>query len=586
MGPRGRAPTIAATGLAVLLLVACWVIVAPGSWGPMLTGDSLVVLAGAMAVACALYAAAKRDGALRQSWLLLAAMILLNTSGGAWWLLEGGTSETPRSASAADILFLLALVPALAGLVRYPMTEGLSRTWRPLLLDGLVLGSSMLLLSAVLGLSEVSRALEGSEAFVYLVYPVTDALVASLLVVVLLRSTGRLRIDVVLVAMTFGAFAVADLGFSLSSVRGVALSGVYQLGYVLAGVLLAGAALAAATLNTHRRVLQRDFSGPIATFLPDLAALGALALGLVKGINGPAEIVLVATLLSLTGLRQLTRTEHNRRMRRDLELRVAARTEEIRLITAEHRRLDAMKREFVSAVSHELRTPLTAIRGALELLAAGEAGDLPSSARPVVEMASRGSERLSRLVNDIIDLERLESGSFSLHPASHDLYPLLVDAAESLAPLARGAGVEVQVLPASVRVVCDGDRVTQALVNLLGNALKFTDRGGRVTLTAQELAHTLRVTVRDTGRGIPEDELTAIFDRFHQVDPDGTGQTTGTGLGLSITQRIVEAHGGRIWADSEPGHGSAFHFTLPMSVTGDGTGAAREVRPGVAALRG
>jgi signal transduction histidine kinase len=113
---------------------------------------------------------------------------------------------------------------------------------------------------------------------------------------------------------------------------------------------------------------------------------------------------------------------------------VTERTEEVRLITEEHRRLDAMKREFVSAVSHELRTPLTSIRGALEMLADGDAGELPAAAQPVVEMATRGSERLSRLVNEIIDLERLESGTFGFHPAAHDLHPLLADAVESSPP--------------------------------------------------------------------------------------------------------------------------------------------------------
>lgn len=563
------APLVGGSAVVVLLAAACMTVLGGWSWEPLVTGDTVTVVSAALAGACGIYAARRNRGPLRRAWVLLATMALLLSSGGVLWLLDGGTSATPRTVDASDAFYLVSLAPAVAGLLVYPMTQGLRQTWRPLLVDGLVLGSSTLLLMSLFGLSEVSGALEGGEAFVYLVYPVTDALLFSLVVVLLLRSTGRLRLDVVLVALMFAAYALADLGYSLSSVRGVALSSAYQMGYVAAALLLASGAIAAATLPTKPRVLHTDFAGPVAPVLPDLAALSALGACLVVGVSGRLEIILVVAVLTLTGLRQLTRTMHNLRMRRDLERRVVERTEEIRLITEEHRRLDAMKREFVTAVSHELRTPLTAIRGALELLETGDAGDLPEEARPVVAMASRGSERLSRLVNDIIDLERLESGTFGLRPSAHHLHPLLVDAVKSLAPLARQAGVSVHVVPTSVLVECDGDRVTQAVVNLLGNALKFTAPGGRVTIATQVLGDRLEVSIQDTGRGIPESELAAIFDRFHQVEEEGADPTSGTGLGLSITLRIVEAHGGRIRVDSELGHGSVFYFTLPLK-----TGAA------------
>ena len=202
-----------------------------------------------------------------------------------------------------------------------------------------------------------------------------------------------------------------------------------------------------------------------------------------------------------------------------------------------------MEHEFVSAVSHELRTPLTAIRGALELLATGEAGDLPTDAQPVVAIASRGSQRLLRLVNDIIDRERLESGTFGIHTAPPDLSPLLLDATESLSPLARGAGT------------------------LVGNTLKFTAPRGSVTLSTRASNGSAQVSVRDTGRRIPLSELSAIFDRFHQVDPDDARQNAGTGLGLAITQRIVHAHGWTIGAESTSGAGPTFHLTLPLDAS-------------------
>lgn len=551
---------------AVLLLLACLVILGGRTWDPWLTSDSIGLMTAMFALVCATYAVVRRDGALRRSWLLLGSVVLLNIVGTLSDLLHSGSAAGSGPLNVADAVYLLALVPEVMGLVLYPMARGLRRTLGPLLLDGLVLGSSLLLLSALLGLSRVGESLAAGEAFGYLVYPVTDVLVLSLVLVLLLRSAGRARLDVVLLALAFAAFDVADHGFAISAVADDAGAAVYPIGYVVAALLLAGAALAA-TIETDTPVLQRDLSGRIAPILPDLAAFAALGMCAFLGVEGGAQLVLVVAVLTLTALRQVSRTAQNLRLRQDLESRVAERTEEVRQITEEHRRLDAMKQEFVSAVSHELRTPLSAIRGALEMLADGDAGELPAAAQPVVEMATRGSERLSRLVNEIIDLERLETGTFGFHPASHDLYPLLADAAESLAPLACDAGVEVHVLPVTARVLCDGDRVAQALVNLVGNALKFTSPGGSVTIESTVSDGGVQVSVSDTGRGIPQDELAAIFGRFHQVDPDDARQNAGTGLGLAITQRIVQEHGGSIWVESTLGRGSTFHFTLPTDAT-------------------
>ena len=571
---------VGTTVLAAVMALSTVVVLQGRTWGPV-TSDSLAVLAGALAAACALHTAVRRSGRVRVSWLLLAAMIGLNAAGGTSWLSAGG-SAAERSLSVADALFLSGVAPTVAALLLYPMASGLSRAWRPVLVDGRVVGSSLLLLTALLGLSEVARTLDGGRAFVFLVYPVLDVAILSLVVVLLLRSTGRLRIDVVLLALTFGAFSVADLGFALTSVRGEAVGAVQTLGYVAAALLLAAAALTAATLDTRPRVLLKHLSGPVAPMLPDVAAFTVLGTCFVSGIEDDVQGVLVVVVLVLTGLRQLMLTTQNLRLRRNLEHRVAERTEELRALTAEHERLDGMKQEFVSAVSHELRTPLTAIRGSLELLADGDVGELPPGARPVVEMASRGSQRLSRLVDDIIDLERLESGTFGFDPTSLDLLPLLHEATGSLAPLAREAGVEVSVAAVCAQVHCDGDRIAQAMVNLVGNALKFTPPGGRVDVTSVIRGREVRVSVADTGRGIPAAELSAVFERFHQVEPDDARQHAGTGLGLSITRRIVEANGGRIWVESECGTGSTFHFTLPLGAAGSppaGAGAAGPQAP-------
>ena len=568
LGARDRTVLVAGCLLVGLsFVVACVVVLAPWSPGPWLTGDTVILPAAGLAVAGATYAAVRRPGQLRRSFLLLGVMMALNAVGGVVWAshgsMPGGGSP---SFPAAQALYLLSLPCAAAGIALYPMTRGLRRAWRPVLLDGLVLGSSLFLLGAVLGLSEVSTALSGSDAFAALLYPVTDALLTSLVLVLMLRSVGGARLDAVLVGVAFAALTVADNSFSLANVRGGHdLDSTYQLGYVAAGLLVALAGLVAATFDTSARVLQRDLSGPVAPLLPDLIAFVALAVCLVQSVDGDAEGVLAATVLLLTGLRQVAVTTQNRRLRRDLEQRVADRTEELRVLTEEHQRLNSMKQEFVSAVSHELRTPLTAIRGSLEMLADGDAGELPPLAGPVVAMAARGSERLARLVDDIIDVERLETGTFGFQLAAHDLHPVLAQAAESLAPLARDAGVRLVASSLHVRVTCDRDRLTQALVNLVGNALKFTPAGGSVWVGAELLDTEVRVSVADTGRGIPPEELDAVFDRFHQVDPDDARQKAGSGLGLSITRGIIEAHDGRIWVESTPGEGSTFLFTLPRS---------------------
>ncbi len=233
--------------------------------------------------------------------------------------------------------------------------------------------------------------------------------------------------------------------------------------------------------------------------------------------------------------------------------------------TTESLAISRMKKEFVSAVSHELRTPLTSIRGALEMLHDGETGALAPIAQGMVATALRGSERLTRLVNDIIDVERLESGSFPMHFTDLEVGPVMQTAVSSLQVLANEAGVELVVCGGTHQARCDSDRLMQALVNLVGNAIKFSPAGARVTISAEPEGKFVKFTVADRGRGIPEAHLESVFERFHQVEASDAREKSGTGLGLPITKSIVEQHGGRIWADSSPGRGSSFTFTIPTS---------------------
>ena len=253
-----------------------------------------------------------------------------------------------------------------------------------------------------------------------------------------------------------------------------------------------------------------------------------------------------------------------RAAQRALEERLSERVAELAEITEQHRRLETMKYSFIAAVSHELRTPLTSIQMSLEMLDDGYAGDLPSAATEVIAVAARGARRLSRLVEDVIDLERLESGHFAFSPSPHDLQELLLETVDSLTPVAETAGIALALHGTQATVLCDGDRVLQALVNLVGNGIKFASPGTCVRIDAECHDGEVEVTVRDEGRGIPADQLDAVFDRFHQVDTKADQRGGGAGLGLTITRHMIEAQGGRIWVESEYGAGASFHFTLPL----------------------
>jgi len=230
----------------------------------------------------------------------------------------------------------------------------------------------------------------------------------------------------------------------------------------------------------------------------------------------------------------------------------------------ERRALDRMKDEFISTVSHELRTPLTALRAALGLVSSGTLDSKPEKMKQMVEIALGNTDRLVRLVNDILDLERIGSGKAQLHSTMSSAEDLLRRAAELQSAPASKAHIQFAIQAEGVNVWADPDRVLQMLTNLIGNAIKFSPNGGEIHLVARNLGDgEARIEVHDQGRGIPEDKLEVIFERFQQVDASDSRAMGGTGLGLAICRSIVQQHGGRIWAESAPGRGASFFFTLP-----------------------
>jgi len=234
----------------------------------------------------------------------------------------------------------------------------------------------------------------------------------------------------------------------------------------------------------------------------------------------------------------------------------------------EHKRLERMKSEFISTVSHELRTPLTSIRGALDLVLGKSAGQLPDKAQKMLAMAARNSERLTLLINDILDLEKIESGRIEFEFALIDLIPLAHRALEDNEGYAHKHRVQLVLTTSGLKqAVVKGDehRLLQVFANLISNAIKFSPPEDRVEISLEPHQDGYRITVADHGSGIPEEFRQRIFQRFAQADSSDTREKGGTGLGLSISKAIIERHDGTIGYNSELGLGTEFYFALPAA---------------------
>ncbi|HEX7704974.1 MAG TPA: ATP-binding protein [Thermoanaerobaculia bacterium] len=233
----------------------------------------------------------------------------------------------------------------------------------------------------------------------------------------------------------------------------------------------------------------------------------------------------------------------------------------------ERRAIERLKGEFVSTVSHELRTPLTSIRGALGLLSSGLLGTVGEKGRRMLEIAVSNTDRLVRLINDILDLERIESGRVELQRGTVDASALMLQAMDGVQSMADEAGVRLVALPISAALWGDSDRIIQTLTNLLGNAIKFSAAETTVTLSGILRENDFVFCVADQGRGVPEAKLETIFERFSQVNGSDSRDKGGSGLGLAICKSIVDAHGGRIWAETNDPAGTRFQFTIPLAVS-------------------
>ncbi|MEO0455364.1 MAG: ATP-binding protein [Cyanobacteria bacterium P01_A01_bin.114] len=281
------------------------------------------------------------------------------------------------------------------------------------------------------------------------------------------------------------------------------------------------------------------------------------------------------------------------RYNQELEFRTKANTVRTVLLSIEHIALNGkpcalniinditerkrLENEFISIVSHELRTPMHSLIGALDLLSSGQLGGLSPQGQQILQMATTNTERLIRLVNDILDLERIRSGTITMQVQPCEIGDLLTQATEAMQTMADKAQVALTVSPVAATLTVDPDRMLQTLTNLLSNAIKFSHPNGTVHLSAlvietAEAIPTVPLTcpylliqVADQGRGIPHDKLHSIFERFQQVDASDSRKKGGTGLGLAICRNIVQQHGGQIWVESTLGQGSTFYVALPIN---------------------
>lgn len=291
-------------------------------------------------------------------------------------------------------------------------------------------------------------------------------------------------------------------------------------------------------------------------------------------VNRRPDGVFSSAIVTARDMRDAMKAENIRRemeekmMRHRLEAEaVKKKLEAEEKVIAELRRLDKLKSDFVSIVSHELKTPMTSVRLALEMVNDGMLGQVTPEQKEKLKLAIRNIDRLIMLINDVLDISRIESGKLVLHIEKRRLLPVVERVVAQLIEAVRNAGAEIVLVESAADVSAhfDANAVSQVLTNLIGNAIVHNKGPMKVTIFWQkEDEKELIVTVSDNGKGIPKEELENIFQRFYQLHDEQDGRPKGTGLGLSISRSIVEAHKGRMWCESDTGKGAKFIFTLPV----------------------
>ncbi len=297
-------------------------------------------------------------------------------------------------------------------------------------------------------------------------------------------------------------------------------------------------------------------------------ALGALLVGSESSFTqltgGDKDLIYILATQIGQALENARLFEETWRAQQVLEQKVQQRTRELTAALEEINAISKRKSDFISAVSHELRTPLTSIKGYASIVAAGKLGELPPAAKERIEKINKHSDNLTNLINNLLDISRIESGRVEMKMEKIDLGVLIGEIADMLAPPIKERDLTLVLrLPENLSAaVGDKNQIERVFINLVGNAMKFTPVGGKITVAAEDAGERLALSVSDTGIGISEKDLDKIFEEFYRVDNDVNQKVKGTGLGLALVKYIVEAHKGKLTASSTLGKGTTFAFTL------------------------
>jgi signal transduction histidine kinase/uncharacterized protein YpmB len=309
----------------------------------------------------------------------------------------------------------------------------------------------------------------------------------------------------------------------------------------------------------------------VCPILPKTGACGFICTGVIGQRNNINEgdeesIAILANQIgqALENARLFEATWH---AQQELEKKVETRTAELSQALEEVKKVNNRKSEFVSAVSHELRTPLTSIKGYASILLSEKLGPIPEAARQRLERINRHSDELAHLVTNLLDISRIESGRVIMKQRPCNLTEIINTVLELLSVQLKEKQIktDIHIPQATLNILADQEQIQRVFINLIGNAIKFTPKGGNITILAHPQDNLVRIEVKDTGCGIPADSLDKIFDEFYRVDSTINQRVKGTGLGLSLVKNIIEAHGGKIWARSKQGQGTTFSFTLPKA---------------------
>ncbi len=328
--------------------------------------------------------------------------------------------------------------------------------------------------------------------------------------------------------------------------------------------------LADETFKEKIKSIFRVASFVVSPILPKEGRVGFIFLGTENPDMAPSEgdEELVTILANQIGqaLENAKLFENTWKAQQELEKKVEERTQELKHALNEVRIVSKRKSEFISAVSHELRTPLTSIKGYASILLAGKLGELPEDVKLRLDKINKHSDELVNLVNDLLDISRIESGRITMHFEPQNLKVIFADITDLFFVQSKEKGIDLtaKIDDNAATVIADTGQLKRVFINLVSNASKFVPpKDGKINISAYKVGKFIQVDVNDNGCGIPEEAREKIFEEFYRVDNAINDQVKGTGLGLALVKHIIEAHGGKIWVTSKMGVGSTFSFTLP-----------------------